>query len=71
MGIQPNVAAYALFSTDFRSIDAALSFIYEREEAAGDAMVRIHPFVGCLPFINEFTTKNVEEDYELGALNRF
>ena len=69
--IQPCVAAYALISTDFRSIDAALNFIYEREEAVGDALVRVHPFVGCIPLSKEFTSKNAEQDLELGDPNRF
>jgi len=39
------VAAYALFRTDFHSIEAAMDFIFERSE---DGKVQ-HIFVGYLP----------------------
>ena len=68
--IQPCVAAYALISTDFRSIDTALNFIYEREEAVDDAMVRVHPFVGHIPLSFELSSKKAEQDLELGDPNR-
>ena len=52
--IEPSVAAYALFSTEFRSMDAAMNFIYERDAPISDnfnlaTTMRPHPFVGCLP----------------------
>ena len=48
MGIEPSVAAYALFSVNFRGVIAAVDFIYEREENNEGEFKRMHPFVGCL-----------------------
>ena len=62
--IEPSVAAYALFSVDFRSIMAAMDFIYEREENNEGELKRMHPFVGCLrkPKPEKFKISGVNEN---------
>lgn len=49
--IQPDVAAYALFSVKFVSIDAAMDFLFEVREADGAGPVGMmqHPFIPYIP----------------------
>ena len=54
MYIAPIAAAFALFSTNFSSIDAALGLIYEGEQDAFGQLMMEHDFVGYLPDIEEF-----------------
>ena len=44
---------YALFATNFHSVNRAMDFIYEKEEdiTTGD-FVMLHPFVGYIPETN-------------------
>ena len=50
MKIDPVIAAYALFSTNFASVSAAMDFIYEKEDDVIDGQAKfVHTFVGCLP----------------------
>ena len=56
LSIKPEVAAYAMFSTHFSSVESATDFIYEKQEFAGnDRPMMQHNFVGCLPQTHEFT----------------
>ena len=50
MQIEPIVAAYALFATNFSSTAWAMDFIYEKkvDEASGRPKFQ-HEFVACLP----------------------
>ena len=60
MNIEPIVAAYALFSTNFVSLEVAMDFIYEKEEDLVDGRFKyIHKFFGCLPAKQEYMTKYV------------
>jgi len=55
MNIDPVVAAYALFSTDFVSVESAMDFIYEKVEGMVDGGEKFaHKFVGCLPNTPEY-----------------
>ena len=57
MGQTPSIAALALYSTDFVSVEQAVAWIYEEEEGAdeGAGLKMRHPFVGCLPNTPDFT----------------
>lgn len=58
MNIDPVVAAYALFSTNFNSVESAMDFIYEKEDDIQDGRAKfVHTFVGCLPNTSEFTER--------------
>lgn len=46
--LAPQVAAYALFSTDFASINAAMDFIFERDQSANPKMQHVY-----LPYVPE------------------
>ena len=67
------MAALALFSTDFASLEAATEWVYEVVEDADPRTGQMrHPFVGCLPDIERFTSKNIpylDDDLESGSLD--
>ena len=53
--IDPVVAAYALFYTNFSNVAMAMDFIYEKQEGEGSNQPLMqHKFVGCLPKTPEF-----------------
>ena len=56
LSIDPVVAAYALFSTNFVSVEMAMDFIYDREDGTfGKIRPKyVHKFYGCLPDTPEF-----------------
>ena len=60
LSIDPVVAAYALFSTNFAGVETAMDFIYEQEEDGTSVYGRlkfVHKFYGCLPDTPEFTER--------------
>lgn len=67
--IQPDVAAYALFSTQFASIDAAMDFIFEvrgAEDGAGPEGMMQHSFIPYLPELAE-TVEDAFEEHKKSA----
>ncbi len=48
--INPQIAAFALYSTDFTSVEIAMAWVFEEEEGeeAGNEKMR-HPFIKSLP----------------------
>ena len=57
LSVSPSVASYALVSTGFRSADAAILFITERDAESG---LMQHPFVAYQP--NEVLDSRPDED---------
>ena len=49
LGVNPTVAALSLFSTNFRGIETAMDFIFEREADSSGERKMLHRFVGYLP----------------------
>ncbi len=44
------MSAFALFSTDFVSLAAAMQWVFEEEEGAEPGQVKMHhPFISSLP----------------------
>ena len=64
LSIDPVVAAYALFSTNFASVEMAMDFIYDQEEDSTFENGRpkfVHKFYGCLPDTPEFTEHHTQQ----------
>ena len=51
LNILPSIAAYALFSTDFRGLDAAVHFIFDRQDEMVGTNIGLmqHKFLGYFP----------------------
>ena len=68
--IDPCVAAYALFSTDFVSIDAAMDFIFERSQEGNESNFKVgkmqHIFIPYVPESHDEDEK--EEGKELDSV---
>ena len=61
MGVEPHVAAFALFATDLWSIQSAMDFIYsKRYDLASGRFKFEHKFIGCLPDRPEYMTLHQE-----------
>jgi len=69
LNISPPVAAFALFSTEFRGLDTAVDFIFERQEDGASQGKMQHEFVGIFPNLPEYQAKNagLHDDLELGG----
>ena len=65
LNILPSVAAFALFSTEFRGLDTAVDFIFERQEDGASQGKMQHKFVGIFPNLPEFQAKNANHLYDL------
>ena len=53
---------YALFATNFHSVNRAMDFIYEKEEdIASGKFVMLHPFVGYEPENNNYVDDDGDE----------
>ena len=71
LSIDPTIVNYALFAVDFQSIDMAMDYIYEEEvDLNGNAQMR-HPYVACLPELDEFKLEGQGDDLERGVLDQF
>ncbi len=62
LDLKPNVSAFALFSTDFVSVAAAMQWVFDEEEGAeaGQEKMR-HPFISSLPETE--ATKSTQVQY--------
>lgn len=49
--LDPVVAAYALFKTNFRSIDAAIELIFEQDELENDEYGFSYMLHSCVPYV--------------------
>ena len=48
--VDKTISMYALFATNFHSVNRAMDFIYEKEEDLSTGkLVMLHPFVGYDP----------------------
>ena len=71
LSIDPIIVNYALFAVDFQSIDTAMDYIYEEEiDLNGRSHMR-HPYVACLPELDDFKLAGQGDDLERGALDMF
>ena len=50
LGVKPEVASLALYSTHFVNQESALNWIYDEDDNETEALRKMnHPFVGCFP----------------------
>ena len=69
LSIDPTIVNFALFAVEFQSVDMAMDYIYEEEiDLNGKAKMR-HPFVACLPELDEFKLEGQGDDLERGDLD--
>ena len=65
--VDKTISMYALFATNFHSVNRAMDFIYEKEEdIALGKFVMLHPFVGYEPENNNYD----DGDDEIDALEK-
>ena len=69
--LKPSIASYGLLATNFKSCDAALSFLMDIDDDQASVTGTLgkirHPYIGCLPLTNNSTNNHDQIEFDLEA----